>query len=72
MQKAPTAVEAEDGQGTANAGLSKSIFFKFLQSYGVILQEREKALISTVFGRSGNLQGDTLDYDAIDSAFEGA
>ena len=66
------AVELEDEPGTANMGLSKSIFFKFLQSYGVILQEREKALISTVFGRSGNLQGDTLDYDAIDSAFEGA
>ena len=65
------AVELEDEPGTANMGLSKSIFFKFLQSYGVILQEQEKALISTVFGCEGNLQGDKLDYEKIDNAFEG-
>ena len=59
------AVELEDEPGTANMGLSKSIFFKFLQSYGVILQEQEKALISTVFGCEGNLQGDKLDYEKI-------
>ena len=31
-------------------GLSKSIFFKLLLQHGVLLDEYEKALLTTVFG----------------------
>lgn len=31
-------------------GLSKQIFFRLLQQHGVLLNEHEKALITTVFG----------------------
>ena len=53
------------------AGLSKTIFFKFLSNYGVILHEQEKALIATVFGYDGAQHADKLDYEKIDNAFEG-
>lgn len=51
-------------------GLSKSVFFKHLSEYGVILKEHEKSLISTVFGMH-KIDRDKLDYNLIDSAFEG-
>jgi len=51
-------------------GLSKTIFFNHLTKYGVVLKEHEKALISTVFGMR-KVDRDKLDYNLIDSAFEG-
>ena len=51
-------------------GLSKTIFFRYLTKYGVIPREHEKALISTVFTMHDH-DRDKLDYNLIDSAFEG-
>ena len=51
-------------------GLSKSIFFKLLLQHGVLLNEYEKALLTTVFGM-GTSARDKLDYDKLDNAFEG-
>ena len=55
---------------SSQIGLSKSVFFKYLSQYGVILKEHEKALISTVFGIN-DCDRDKLNYNLIDSAFEG-
>ena len=51
-------------------GLSKSIFFTQLLKNGVLLNEHEKALITTVFGKRNQEKGE-LDYAQLDSAFEG-
>ena len=51
-------------------GLSKSIFFKLLLQHGVLLDEYEKALLTTVFGMH-NADKDKLEYEKIDNAFEG-
>jgi len=64
-----TSKMAESDQNS-NIGLSKSVFFKYLTQYGVILKEHEKALISTVFGMVEH-DRDKLDYNLIDNAFEG-
>ena len=60
----------EDEQVTMS-GLSKSLFFRYLTNYGVILAEQEKALISAVFGLGGEEHSDKLDYEKLDNAFEG-
>ena len=41
-----------------------------LNEHGVHLDEHEKALITTVFGMR-NQHHDKLDYEKLDSAFEG-
>ena len=51
-------------------GLSKSIFFGMLMQSGVLLDEHEKALVTAVFGMR-NQHNDKLDYEKLDSAFEG-
>ena len=51
-------------------GLSKSIFFKLLLNYGVMLDEYEKSLLTAVFGMNQS-DRDKLDYLKIDNAFEG-
>ena len=51
-------------------GLSKSIFFKLLLQHGVLLDEYEKALLTTVFGMH-NKDKDKLEYEKLDYAFEG-
>ena len=51
-------------------GLSKSIFFGMLMQSGVLLDEHEKALVAAVFGMR-NQHNDKLDYEKLDSAFEG-
>lgn len=51
-------------------GLSKSIFFSQLLKHGVLLNEHEKALITTVFGKKNQDKGE-LDYAQLDNAFEG-
>lgn len=51
-------------------GLSKSIFFNMLLKHGVLLNEHEKALITTVFGMR-NENNDKLEYEKLDNAFEG-
>jgi len=38
--------------------------------HGVLLNEHEKALITTVFGMR-NQNNDKLDYEKLDNAFEG-
>ena len=51
-------------------GLLKSIFNNTLLEYGVVLTEKEMAIISSVFGL-GQKNRDKLDYIRLDSAFEG-
>lgn len=52
-------------------GLLKTIFVNTLNKYGVSLNERENALISSVFGLSKEHR-DKLDYLKLDNEFEGA
>lgn len=72
VTSAPLKVSAHlaDKDSCSTMGLSKTIFFRYLTKYGVILKEHEKALISTVFGMHDH-DRDKLDYNLIDSAFEG-
>jgi hypothetical protein len=51
-------------------GLVKSIFINELNRYGVTLNDKETALISTVFSL-GKKQREMLDYVKLDIAFEG-
>lgn len=51
-------------------GLAKSIFINELNRYGVTLNDKETALISTVFSL-GKKQREMLDYVKLDIAFEG-
>lgn len=67
-RKVPSRAAAQ--QLESSMGLSKTIFFNHLTKYGVVLKEHEKALISTVFGMH-KVDRDKLDYNLIDSAFEG-
>ena len=62
--------EKQTGVMTGQNGLSKTIFFKLLMQHGVLLNEHDKALVTTVFGMR-NQNNDKLDYEKLDSAFEG-
>ena len=69
MAEAAEAPPDGDAQVSMN-GLSKSIFFGMLMQSGVLLDEHEKALVAAVFGMR-NQHNDKLDYEKLDSAFEG-
>ena len=62
--------EKSPEEQVTNSGLSKSIFYSTLLKQGVLLNEHEKAIITTVFGLR-NSDADKLDYQKLDSAFEG-
>lgn len=65
-----SASEEEQEEFLRSRGLSKSIFFKLLMKNGVLLNEYEKALVTTVFGMK-LLNCNKLDYEKLDNAFEG-